>query len=182
MPPEPDLDTESIRQLDPGVTGYTEALPSADPESIRMYLAFIRANEVLNSRQGNRNAYGIPRPQYTLVRLLFFAEGNIMAQSDIARAMAVTPTYVTRLIDALEERGWVDRCINAENRRVTYARLTDLGRTACEEIVPKAAEFMMISTQYFDEKEKRTMQYLLSKLARGISAAQAAQSDADGLE
>ncbi|XVV04817.1 MarR family winged helix-turn-helix transcriptional regulator [Actinosynnema sp. CA-248983] len=41
---------------------------------------------------------------------------------------AVSPSGVTRLVERLVRRGWVERSQLPENRRVVYAALTDEGR------------------------------------------------------
>src|SRR2546430_10407152 len=82
---------EYLSHLEPGVRGYLQVAPSADAESIRAHLAFARAVEILGV--GPRKGARLPTPQYTLVRILFFADDNRLTQIGIGRQMGVTSSY-----------------------------------------------------------------------------------------
>jgi DNA-binding MarR family transcriptional regulator len=47
---------------------------------------------------------------------------------DLAGLLGITQSGITRLVDRLTARGWVEREQPPGNRRVMYARLTDQGR------------------------------------------------------
>ena len=47
---------------------------------------------------------------------------------DLAARLSLAQSGATRVIDRLVERGWVAREIPPDNRRTTYAVLTDEGR------------------------------------------------------
>lgn len=173
--------TEALRELDASVDGYMAAFPAADAESIRTNLAFVNAYQ-LWSAYDSRPASGdnqVTQGQFALLRLLFFAEGKRMAQSEIARTIGVTGTYVTRLIDALEEKGLVERVISTEDRRVTYAALRADGEARCRRRLPGAIRAMEGYFREFSLEEKQTLQYLLSKFCTGVAAMQAARDESD---
>jgi DNA-binding MarR family transcriptional regulator len=50
------------------------------------------------------------------------------AMSELARHLGVSLPTVSRSIDVLADRGWVERWIDPSNRRQTIARLTPEGR------------------------------------------------------
>ena len=50
-----------------------------------------------------------------------------MRRVDLAEQLILTASGITRLLDGLEQEGWVDRAACASDRRVTYAVLTDDG-------------------------------------------------------
>jgi DNA-binding MarR family transcriptional regulator len=50
------------------------------------------------------------------------------AMSELARHLGVSVPTVSKSIDVLAERGWVERWVDPSNRRQTIARLTPEGR------------------------------------------------------
>lgn len=52
-----------------------------------------------------------------------------MYASKLASAMGMLPPGVSRLLRALETKGYIERIVDSENRRNTYIRLTDIGET-----------------------------------------------------
>ena len=61
------------------------------------------------------------------------AEEGRMRRVDLAEKLILTASGVTRLLDGLEEAGFVDRAACASDRRVTYAVLTEAGRAKLRE-------------------------------------------------
>ncbi|MBB5956104.1 DNA-binding MarR family transcriptional regulator [Saccharothrix tamanrassetensis] len=51
-----------------------------------------------------------------------------LPMSELSELLAVSPSGVTRLVERLVRRGWVERSQLPDNRRVVYAALTDEGR------------------------------------------------------
>ena len=51
-----------------------------------------------------------------------------MRPSALADALRIAPRSATEVADALEERGWVQRCADPTDRRATTLILTDAGR------------------------------------------------------
>ncbi|NUU22537.1 MAG: MarR family transcriptional regulator [Streptomycetaceae bacterium] len=51
-----------------------------------------------------------------------------LLMSELSDLLAVSPSGVTRLIERLVRRGWVEREQPPQNRRIVYAVLTDEGR------------------------------------------------------
>ncbi|CCH28280.1 MarR family transcriptional regulator [Actinosynnema sp. NPDC047251] len=54
--------------------------------------------------------------------------GGRLPMSELSELLAVSPSGVTRLVERLVRRGWVERSQPPDNRRVVYAALTDEGR------------------------------------------------------
>jgi DNA-binding MarR family transcriptional regulator len=77
----------------------------------------------------------------TLMRL---SKGDGMSMGEMARGIGVDPSYITALVDDLDERGLARREPAPEDRRVKIIVLTEAGRVLAEEIdavlsVPPAA-------------------------------------------
>jgi DNA-binding MarR family transcriptional regulator len=72
--------------------------------------------------------HGLTINDYEALLLLSRADGRRMKRVDLAEGLLLTPSGVTRLLDGLEEAGYVAKGACATDARVTYAVLTDAGR------------------------------------------------------
>jgi MarR family transcriptional regulator for hemolysin len=61
--------------------------------------------------------------------------GDGMRQNDLASALDIEGPSLVRLLDALEKQSLVERCIDAEDRRVKTLRMTPKGEAAYSRIV-----------------------------------------------
>jgi DNA-binding MarR family transcriptional regulator len=77
--------------------------------------------------------HGLTINQYEALLHLARAEERRMRRVDLAERLILTASGVTRLLDGLEQAGYVDRDSCASDRRVTYAVLTDAGLAKLKE-------------------------------------------------
>jgi DNA-binding MarR family transcriptional regulator len=73
--------------------------------------------------------HGLTINDYEALLHLSQAEDGRMRRVDLAGLLLLTASGVTRLLDGLETAGLVERASCASDRRVTYAVLTEAGRT-----------------------------------------------------
>ena len=73
--------------------------------------------------------HGLTINDYECLLHLAQADKGRMRRIDLAERLILTPSGVTRLLDGLEAAGLVERASCASDRRVTYAVLTEAGRT-----------------------------------------------------
>ena len=73
--------------------------------------------------------HGLTINDYEALLHLSQAEDGQMRRVDLAGLLLLTASGVTRLLDGLETAGLVERASCARDRRVTYAVLTEAGRT-----------------------------------------------------
>jgi DNA-binding MarR family transcriptional regulator len=102
----------------------------------------------------------------TLMRL---SKEDGVSMGEVARAIGCDPSYVTALVDDLDERGLARRESAPYDRRVKIVVLTDAGRTLAAEIdgvlsVPPAA-FSELSSS-----ELRQLRDLLDKVIQASAA------------
>jgi DNA-binding MarR family transcriptional regulator len=60
--------------------------------------------------------------------LLHLSLGDGMTQSELAEEICVQPATLTRSLDRLTRAGLVERCVDAEDQRVSRVYLTEEGR------------------------------------------------------
>ena len=88
------------------------------------------AHALLVQRVGRDLAAGtsLPLGSYDVLRLLHEAPGGRLRLSELARAVHLTRSGVTRLVNRLERAGLLRREGHAQDRRGSCAILTDRGR------------------------------------------------------
>ena len=80
-----------------------------------------------------QETHGLTINDFEALLHLSRAEEGRMRRVDLAEKLILTASGVTRLLDGLEEAGFVDRAACASDRRVTYAVLTEAGRAKLRE-------------------------------------------------
>jgi MarR family transcriptional regulator, 2-MHQ and catechol-resistance regulon repressor len=100
---------------------------------------------------------------YNVLRILNGA-GEPLRQIEIGRRMLSTRANVTKLVDALEKRGFVRR-LNCEDRRVNLIELTDAGCRFLEETFAEVLQFAETAMKPLTRQEQKSLFELLGKLS-----------------
>lgn len=74
-----------------------------------------------------------PLAHQALIQIYGSAEQN-MQVNDVARRLDITPPFASRLVRALDEKGYVERRSSEEDKRVIDVYITDSGRELVQEI------------------------------------------------
>jgi DNA-binding MarR family transcriptional regulator len=77
--------------------------------------------------------HGLTINDYEVMLLLSHADQGAMRRVDLAAELLLTPSGITRLLDGLQQAGYVCKGSCPGDARVSYAVLTDAGRTKLEE-------------------------------------------------
>lgn len=77
--------------------------------------------------------HGLTINDYEVLLRLSKAPDCQMKRVDLSRSLLLTPSGITRLLDGLQEAGWVEKASCPSDARVTYAVLTDAGSTKLRE-------------------------------------------------
>lgn len=109
--------------------------------------------------------HGLTLNDYECLLLLSHAEGGAMRRIDLAGELLLTPSGVTRLLDGLQQAGYVCNHSCDSDARVKYAVLTDTGRQKLEDASRShLASVGELFGQRFSEDELRTLGELLGRL------------------
>jgi MarR family transcriptional regulator, 2-MHQ and catechol-resistance regulon repressor len=100
---------------------------------------------------------------YNVLRILNGA-GEPLRQIEIGRRMLSTRANVTKLIDALEKRGFVKR-LTCGDRRVNLIELTDEGSKFLEATLSEVLKFAEEAMKPLTRQEQKTLFELLGKLS-----------------
>jgi DNA-binding MarR family transcriptional regulator len=115
--------------------------------------------------------HGLTINDYEALLHLARAEDRRMRRVDLAERLILTASGVTRLLDGLEEAGYVDRAACASDRRVTYAVLTGAGVAKLREASKThVADIREIFETRFNAEELDQLVALLERLPHAADA------------
>jgi DNA-binding MarR family transcriptional regulator len=111
-------------------------------DTLDAVLRLVRAQAALVRRFDSRlsGLHGVSLADFTLLLRLSQAPGGRMRRVDLAEALGMTASGVTRGLAPLERIGLVTREPDARDARVAYASLTTTGRRRLREMTATAEE------------------------------------------
>jgi DNA-binding MarR family transcriptional regulator len=109
--------------------------------------------------------HGLTVNDYEALLLLSRADGSHLRRVDLADGLQLTASGVTRLLDGLERQALVEKATCSSDARVTYAVLTDVGRSKLEEAAcSHVAAIRAVFEERYSEAELTTLTQLLARL------------------
>ena len=87
-----------------------------------------------------------------------------MLMSDIVQGMNVSPTNITKLVDSLVADGLVRRAGHEQDKRRTWAELTEKGEALLLECIPLVGQHIKRLWGCLEESEKTVLVHLLTKM------------------
>lgn len=88
--------------------------------------------------------------------------------SDVAAAMRLDLSTISRHVQALESHGYLAKIKDARDGRSYRLKVTSAGRKAVGEARARRAEFFRQATAHWPRKDFRTLVMLLSRLAEDL--------------
>lgn len=101
--------------------------------------------------------------QFGLMNVVALAEGP--SQGEIGAAMGIDPSGLIATIDDLEERGWLERRRDPDDRRRNVVVLSEAGAAKLSEGRAAAFDRAKELTAPLSAKERRALRDLLAKIA-----------------
>ncbi len=107
---------------------------------------------------------GLTPPQFNVLRILRGVHPGGHARGDIARRLIERAPDVTRLLDRLERRGWIERSRGAEDRRRTLTRITARGLAVLRKADPAIARVRVEVARRWSAADAAAVSRLAEKL------------------
>jgi DNA-binding MarR family transcriptional regulator len=148
----------------------TKPLTGQEPQAIEAWVCLLRGHAAARRQLTAElhSAHRLTINDYEALLLLSRSEGEVMRRVDLAEALQLTASGVTRLLDGLEEHGLVEKETCSSDARVTYAKLTKTGRQKLR----KASSSHIAGVQaLFEERYTRKELATLAELLRRLPAA-----------
>ena len=109
--------------------------------------------------------YGISATQYNVLRILRGSESDGMCRNEVRDRMLTRMPDMTRLLDRMEEAGWVTRAREREDRRMVLTRISPAGQALLKELDAPVNALHRSQLDRLDEDQLRSLIDLLT-LAR----------------
>ncbi len=100
--------------------------------------------------------------------LLAIPDNDSISMNDLNQKMRLAGSTMTRMVDALVQKGLADRQPDAEDRRVVRASLTESGRQAKQQLDEALKTFFLTVLQDIPENERGQVLHSLELLNGAI--------------
>ena len=107
--------------------------------------------------------HGLTAQQYNALRLLRGVHPGKLPTLGLSSRLVSRAPDITRLVDALVERGLVDRERPPENRRIVMIGITDAGLALLDELATQVSECHLSQLGHLSAPEMKTLVSLLKK-------------------
>jgi DNA-binding MarR family transcriptional regulator len=134
----------------------------------RAWRALIRTSTLLPRHLNNdmMDARRVSLSEFGLLLHLSESEDSTLRMSDLADATGLSPSRVTRAVEGLRKRGWVQKTPDATDGRATTVTLTDTGRAqAAEAYTVQVADARRILFDHLSADDVGRLGEMLSNLA-----------------
>ena len=101
-------------------------------DEMAAWRGFLRAHSTItrNMSRHLEEIEAITLSEYEVLLNLSQRSGTQASMTDLAESVLLTPSGLTRLVDRLAARGYVERTRCGEDRRRSWAKLTPMGEAA----------------------------------------------------
>ena len=98
--------------------------------TLESWVSFLRSHAAVTRELSARlqREHGLTLNDYEVLLHLVHAEGGRLRRVDLAQGVLLTASGITRLLEGLEQAGYVCKEHCSDDARVTYAKITDEGR------------------------------------------------------
>ena len=152
-----------VRECGPGYADF-------DLLSTKTTLDLLYAYDVLHQATARYMAdYGLSKSSLNILLLLRHGPKKGMQLHDLGDLLLVSRANITGLIDSLQERGWVRRVVDDNDRRVRYARITEKAEALLDEFMPVHFRHLTTLLQDLSSEDKETLSALLRKARQSMT-------------
>lgn len=155
---------ECVRRSEPHYAGF-------DLPSVEMVLGFVHTYDQLHQIASRYMAeYGLSKSSMNILMLLRHGSDKGMQLHDLGELLLVSRANITGLMDHLEEKGYVKRTVDPQDRRARHARITPKGEALLDEFMPVHYRNLKVLLQDLSVEEKDALTGLLRKVRASLSA------------
>jgi DNA-binding MarR family transcriptional regulator len=156
---------------------YAEHCPGVEAIDFESHLAVMRAFSRLTVDSPVDTIAGLSRARYNILRMLYQSDDRRLLMSDIVQGMNVSPTNITKLVDSLVADGLVRRVGHEQDKRRTWAELTQKGEDVLMECVPLVGQHIRRLWGPLEDSEKTVLVHLLTKMCFNAAVNSPEESD-----
>ncbi|MCX7885237.1 MAG: MarR family transcriptional regulator [Caloramator sp.] len=105
--------------------------------------------------------YGITRVQWTA--MYYLLKYCRLSQKELSEKMDIKESSMARLIDRLEKEGYVIRCRDTRDKRITFIELTEKGKDKIIGLLPEGEKMSSIACIGISNDELEVFERVLRK-------------------
>ena len=150
---------QDIRQSKPFNSLQTEA-----------YLSVVRTSSILfDGVEAMLKPFGISATQYNVLRILRGAGEGGLCRNELRDRMLTRMPDMTRLLDRMEEAGFVTRSREQDDRRMVLTRITPRGSELLNELDQPMTELHAAQLSRLTDEQLQSLVDLLTEVREGSS-------------
>ena len=160
---------------------FAEEFPEGDASSTEAYVSLVRTGTALLQELDRCivHSFDMPQAAATALAVVEGAKGPL-TPSQISERVLVASATMTATLDLLENRGWVVRRPNPDDRRSVLVEVTEEGRAAADRLLPG---IRVVEREVMSALTPRERQQLLRLLDKVLAcAAEVAEQPATPLD
>jgi MarR family 2-MHQ and catechol resistance regulon transcriptional repressor len=132
-------------------------------QSLKLFIVLSRAYKAINEHVNKViQVSGLNPTEFAVLELLYHKGDQPMQQ--IGGKILLASGSITYVVDKLEQKGMLRRIACPNDRRVTFAQITEDGKAFIQEIFPEHAQQIHSLMSSLTESEKHEAIELLKKL------------------
>ncbi len=120
-----------------------------------------------NKLQKKLKQYEITAEQWNIINKIYSNEGY--NQKELAERCLKDRAALTRILDLLGKKGFIERKASPNDRREFLVCLTEKGHELYSKIAPIVTENAQENFKNFNEEETKQLQHLLKKLISNLN-------------
>jgi MarR family transcriptional regulator, 2-MHQ and catechol-resistance regulon repressor len=141
---------------------------SSVDQSLKLFIVLSRAYRAVNEHVNKRIAtFGLNPTEFAVLELLYHKGDQPLQQ--IGGKILLASGSMTYVIDKLEKKELLKRVACKEDRRVTFAQITDKGKELIEEVFPTHQEEINQVMSVLNDEEKAQAIELLKRVGLSVN-------------
>lgn len=136
-------------------------------QSLKLFIVLSRANKVITEMTNQFfQDQGLNPTEFAVLELLYHKGHQPLQQ--IGQKILLASGSITYVVDKLEKRGYIKRILCPDDRRVTYAQITEEGTAFMDRVFPMHEQQIHEIMSVLTDEEKEQAISLLKKLGLSI--------------
>lgn len=132
-------------------------------QSLKLFIVLSRAYRAVNENVNKLiQTYGLNPTEFAVMELLYHKGDQPLQQ--IGGKILLASGSITYVVDKLEQKELLKRVACPKDRRVTYAQITEKGKSFIEDVFPDHAKQIDMLMSELSEDEKESAISILKKL------------------
>jgi len=127
--------------------------------------------EMANMLDQQIRPFGLTEAEFRALTMLYAQPEGVAHPSDLCARTSQSPANMSRLTDALVDRGLITRVMSVHDRRKMVLRITDQGEELVRRLLPTLFAPLQAIYQEFSEEEQRRLIAELKRLGAKLEEA-----------